>query len=254
MALTEFFNLIFGWLVEWNALGALIIITFLMTLIVTLIYKYATNQEAMKSAKDEMKEIQKKIKEAKDDPNKMMEHNKELMQKQMTMFKESFKPMLITLLPILLLFGWLNATLIYEPILPNQEFNTTLKFNTEIIGNVEIITPEFIKVIGNKIQEIKKDEEKEEWIARWTLKGDEGMHTLKYKFKDKIFDKKVLITKEQKYEKPIEEISEENLIIEINNNKKIFLDILGWKIGWLGTYIIFSLLFNMTLRKLLKVH
>ena len=106
-------NYVFGWLVKWNPLGALIIITLLMTLIVTLIYKYATNQRVMREIKEELKEIQKKIKADKDDPHKVLEHNKLVMEKQMIMFKQSFKPMLITLLPILLLFGWLRAT--YDP-------------------------------------------------------------------------------------------------------------------------------------------
>lgn len=109
---------LFGWLIKWSPLGALIVITFLMTLLVTLIYKYATNQRAMKEAKDEVKEIQKKIKADKDDPKKVLEHNKLIMEKQMMLFKHSFKPMLITLLPILLLFSWLRAT--YVPAITNN--------------------------------------------------------------------------------------------------------------------------------------
>ena len=114
MVLKEFFDLIFGWLVEFNPLAAMIIITFIMTLVVTLIYKYATDQEVMKSIKEETKEIQKKIKSLKDQPEQIMKHNKELMEKQLVMFKQSLKPMIITLLPILLLFTWLRTT--YTPI------------------------------------------------------------------------------------------------------------------------------------------
>lgn len=240
-------------LIKWNPLVILVIITFIMTLLVTLVYKYATNQRVMKETKEELKEIQKRIKADKDDPKKVLEHNKLMMEKQMGMFKHSFKPMLITLLPILLFFGWMNSNVAYEPILPNQNFNTTVKFNTEIIGNMEIITPESIKIIGDKIQEIKKNEDKNEWTARWTLIGSEkGLYTLDYKLGNKTFDKTILITEEQKYETLTKEIKNENLIIEINNKKKIFLNILGW--GWLGTYIIFSLLFNLILRKLLKVN
>jgi len=110
MGLNDFFDLIFGDLVNWSPIGALIIISFIMTLIVTLIYKYATDQELMKSSKKEIKEIQKKVREFKHDPQKAMAHNKELMQKQLEMFKQSFKPMLITMLPVLLLFTWLRST------------------------------------------------------------------------------------------------------------------------------------------------
>ena len=122
MGITEIFNnyldLIFKWLVDWDPLGGLIVITFIMTLVVTLIYKYATDQEVMKSIKEETKEIQKKIKSLKDHPEQVMKHNKELMEKQLAMFKQSLKPMIITLLPVLLLFTWLRTT--YTPIVEEQ--------------------------------------------------------------------------------------------------------------------------------------
>ena len=41
-------------------------------------------------------------------------------------------------------------------------------------------------------------------------------------------------------------------------NKKVKplgnVSLFGWKPGWLGVYIIFSIIFSMVLRKLLKIH
>ena len=57
-----------------------------------------------------MKELQKDVKKVKDQPDKVMRLNKEIMKKNAVVFKNSFKPMLITLIPILLIFRWLNVT------------------------------------------------------------------------------------------------------------------------------------------------
>lgn len=42
--------------------------------------------------------------------------------------------------------------------------------------------------------------------------------------------------------------------IRIDNKEKKVINLFGWQIGWLGTYIIFSLIFSLIMRKLLKVH
>jgi len=43
-------------------------------------------------------------------------------------------------------------------------------------------------------------------------------------------------------------------LIRIDNNPKKLLNIFGWKVGWLWAYIIFSIIFSMLLRKIIKVY
>ena len=106
-------NSAFGWLISWNPLGGLIIISFLLMLMTTLIYKYFTDQEAMKNLKLEMKEIQDQMKEFKDDTSKVMELQKQSFSKMMESFKHQLKPMLITFVPFMVLFPWLRT--VYTP-------------------------------------------------------------------------------------------------------------------------------------------
>ena len=89
-----------------------IVITFVITLLITLVYKWMTNQTLMKEMKAEIKELQKKMKDNKENPDKMMAAQKELMSKNAQLMKHSMKPTLVTLLPLLLIFGWLK--LLYE--------------------------------------------------------------------------------------------------------------------------------------------
>jgi uncharacterized membrane protein (DUF106 family) len=89
------------------AVGELIIAAFI-TLIITLFYKYLVNQNKVKEIRDKTKELQKQIKEAKDKEttNKLTTEMFSLSNQQMKM---TFKPMMITLVFVVLIFPWLGT-------------------------------------------------------------------------------------------------------------------------------------------------
>ncbi len=86
----------------------LLILTFIITLVTTLAYKYFTDQKQMEQLKGEMKEIQNQLKDSNESTEKKMALQKTVLEKNMHYMKQSFKPMLITFLPIIILFGWLR--------------------------------------------------------------------------------------------------------------------------------------------------
>jgi|SRR3989344_374609 len=112
--LNNFFNAIFGFLIELNPLIGLLFISLILTLIISFSYKFLTDQKELKSQKDIIQKLQKEIKSLKDDPKKMMEKQKEIMDINLKMMKHNIKPMLITFIPLLIIFGWLKET--YGPI------------------------------------------------------------------------------------------------------------------------------------------
>jgi len=114
--LDSLFNGLFGGLIEWSPAGSLIIISLIMSLIVTLVYKWTTDQEVLKSLKAEIKELQKQMKEFVSDPEKSLQIRKDLNQRVMKQFKSSMKPTLFTLVPFLILFSWMRA--VYTPMGP----------------------------------------------------------------------------------------------------------------------------------------
>lgn len=87
----------------------ILIISFVLTLATTLVYKYVTDQELMKTLKEDMKAMQAEMKTLKEHPEKMMAVQKEAMQKNMKYMMHSFKPMLVTFIPIVFIFGWLRG-------------------------------------------------------------------------------------------------------------------------------------------------
>ena len=91
------------------------VIAILITLVMTFIYKFTTDQERLGEIKKEQKKYQEEAKNHKDNPQKMMEINKKVLQLSGEMMKHSLKPMAITMLPMFVLIIWLRN--IYTPIL-----------------------------------------------------------------------------------------------------------------------------------------
>jgi uncharacterized membrane protein (DUF106 family) len=100
----------------------------ILSLAISLVYKFATDQVLMRELKKELKSMQQKMKENKDNPDKVKEINSKLMQTNMKYMKQSFKPMLITMIPFLLIFSLLRDTYAGVIVIP-------LPFTLPWIGN-----------------------------------------------------------------------------------------------------------------------
>ena len=240
---------IFGPLLNLPSLWAIILLSFLISLVITLITKFATNQDLMKRLKEEMKELQKEAKELRSDPTKAMQVQKQVMQTNMKYMSQSFRSMFYTIIPIIIIFSWMSANLAYDPILPGQDFTTTVVFEKGAAGVVELSVPNGITINGDGIKEVKDSE------VKWVLNGGEGEYLLEYILDDERYSKEVLITKENKYSTPVKTVKGDVIkSISIGNNPKKLLNLFGWKIGWLGSYIIFSIIFSILVRKVIKVY
>ena len=54
----------------------IVVLSFLLSLLITLIYKWMTDQQLMKSLKDDIKQHQQEMKKHRDNPKKMMQIQK----------------------------------------------------------------------------------------------------------------------------------------------------------------------------------
>lgn len=109
--LKTFFDVIFSPIVDHlPPQASLIIISFLITLLITLSYKFLSNQQAIKTLKDEIKQLQAELKTHKDNKEKFADINKRAVAKNIELMKHSMKPTLFTFIPIVLLFSWLRTT------------------------------------------------------------------------------------------------------------------------------------------------
>lgn len=250
MAFAELIDPVMRPLLNLHPLLAVGIVSLLVSVIITFVYKFTTNQDLMKQLKAEMKEFQKEMKELREHPEEMMKVQKKSMQTNMKYMMQSFKSTIFTILPIILIFGWMNVNFAFEPIHPGEQFQTTLTFTKGSFGDISVSAPYGIEVVGDKMQEIVNGK------ATFTFKGEEGKYieanALKFEYDGGPVFRDVVITNGHEYTEKIKKGVGSLKTVEINYRKKIILPIIKW--GWLGTYIIFSIVFSMTLRKWLKVY
>ena len=235
--------------------AAILVISAVITVITTLAYKYLTDQKRMKALKKEMKEYQKKLKKlSKEDPKKAMALQKEMMGKNMELMKHSFKPTLYTLIPLIIIFGWLNAHMAYHPLEPGQPFNVTLLVDDEASGNVTLSTTPALQVAND--QEVTRAIDGEKLL--WTLRGDPGDYQLTFTHSSGVeASQTITITSETgNYVQPVQKLDAEPYDQLLLGNEKVRplegAPLVGnW--GWIGIYIVFSIALSFSLRKALGV-
>ena len=91
-----------------NPKTSIIAISALVTLVMTLVTKKVTDQERMRELKKISKACQIKLKDNKGNPESIQKINKEMMDCSMELMKHSFKPMIYTFIPIIILFWWIK--------------------------------------------------------------------------------------------------------------------------------------------------
>ena len=233
---------------------SILIISLLISVVITFVYKWVTNQTLMKSLKEKQKEFQQKIKGLRDNPGEMMKVQKEAMKVNMDYMKQSFKPTLITMIPVLIIFGWMAAHLAFEPIFPGEQFSVTAEFEPGTTDYAELI-------VGEELQLLSDSQQKIEESVTWKLTGSPGDHILELNHADQAYTKKVHVGTDFNLAKQITPFEDSSIkLIKIDYKKlkplgpTFTIPVIKWQPGWLGIYIIFSIVFSMGLRKILKIY
>ena len=230
---------------------AILIISAFITLLVTIVYKYTTNQREMKVIKEDLKKHQKDMKETKD-TKKLMEIQKKALDLNMKYMMSSFKSTLYTFIPIIIIFAWLNMHIAYYPLYPGQPFTVTAQFAEGAAGNMTL----------SSIPDLNIDSATKEIVNNsvvWNLNGTAGEYKLKLDYFTESYDQSILITSDRTYINPQKPISNSKLKMIIVGNKSVkpFGDdfsLFGWHPGWLATYIILSIGLSTLFRKIFDVY
>lgn len=231
---------------------AILVISAFITILVTVVYKFTTNQREMKQIKEDLKKYQKEMRETKD-TKKLMNIQKKALDLNMKYMGSSFKSTLYTFIPIIIIFAWLNMHVAYYPILPNTQFTETAAFADGARGNVTLHSIPQLEILNSSTQEIANN------AAVWNLKGDAGEYTLVVDYNTEEYNQTVLITTDKTYLPPQKIITDSKLKTLTNGNQVIHpfgesFNIFGWYPGWLATYIVLSITLSALFRKMLDVY
>ncbi len=257
MVLNAILDPIFSPLLALPTIVAILLVSALISFVIVIVYKYMTDQDLMKRLKDEIKELQSEMKTLRDNPEKMLAVQKRAMETNMKYMMHSLKPTLVTFIPIILIFGWLNAHFAYQPIIAGQDFSVTLQFEEGFSGNVSLASPSGLSIIDDGLtRQIFENK------ASWVLRGTEpGSYPLNFTYNSKSYAHTVLLVSDgsdKSYIHPIVTFNDEILQSITVSNKKLTplgnFSIFGWRPGWLAWYIILSIVFSLVFRRVLKVY
>ncbi len=95
-----------GALLDWNVTLGMTIIIFIISAFMTIIQKYATDQETLKELRKDQKELAEEMKKYKKHPEKMMELQKKQFEAIPKTMKLSMRPIIYTGIPLILFFRW----------------------------------------------------------------------------------------------------------------------------------------------------
>ena len=248
-----------GFLFTWNPFLAILLISFVITLSTTLLYKYTTNQTRMRELKKTVKDYQEKMKKSRDKPEKMLKLQQEAMGYNLELMKHSFKPTLYTMIPLLLIFVWLNAHMAYQPLMPNQEFTITATYADGVTGTTNLsVIPEGLTLLSNATATVTIPPGEKGGTAEWKLTGGAGSYKAIVSFAGSQTEKQFLVTSEPgSYDAPLQTYKGGVKSILIGN-KVIHpfgdtFNLFGWYPGWIAAYIILSIALSMLFRKAFNV-
>jgi len=236
---------------------SIFLISLLISLIVTIIYKFVTNQKLMKSIKEELNDLRKLSREATKtgDTKKISEIQKKMLHKNMVYMQHSMRTTLITFLPILLIFGWLSAHYAYMPLAPNQSFNLTVSFNGYNGTITASPSNSSLKIIGNTTQKVKNNTVIFEMKA-----SNPGDYKVNFNLNNandssNYFNSKIIVSNIQNYESPVQKIDTTPFVKEVKlSNQSLVINLYIIKLSWFWVYLIFSLITNSLVRKLFNVY
>lgn len=97
-----------GALLNIDYMFGMFVVVFVINLAIVLVHRYTIDPEKLKSLKQEQKSLQQEMKRYRDQPEKLLELQKQSIQGISKNFELTMKPLTYTLVPILLSFRWFS--------------------------------------------------------------------------------------------------------------------------------------------------
>ena len=126
-----------------NPALTVLIISFIVSLITTIANKYLVDQDELNEQQAKMKEMRKKLSDAQKrgdgkEVAKLQAEQMEAMGDQTAMMTNQFKPMFVTMVPILLIFFWMRSSAVHDLviILPKTVYWVILTPLWHAIGSI----------------------------------------------------------------------------------------------------------------------
>ncbi|MCD6576363.1 MAG: DUF106 domain-containing protein [Nanoarchaeota archaeon] len=203
-----------------------------LSVMTIIINKLLINEKMVNETREKMKELQKELKGIDPKSKEFQKKQDEILDMNMKIMKQQFKPMFVTFLPYIIVFYLIGSTFAFAPIDVGSQI--TLKIDGE--GTIESPCLGINETIsGDKVITAAVNSND----CKIFINGEEVNTSL------------IGVNKEIS-------INKDNLNIQVTPPKMVFIKLpfklpfIGNEIGWLGTYILISILTSTILNKALK--
>lgn len=238
-------DFLFGWILEFDLWVGILILAFFITLLMNLVYMWATDQKEMKRLKRKLKEMQKKMREQRDNPKQAMALQKKMMSLNGQYMKKSLKPAIYTFIPIIIVFGWMAANLAFAPIAVGDSVNVSLELEEPAWVTLE--------ASGMHIEGAAEQESLERQVS-WVVSADAvGNYTLLFRTRDGEETSRELVVGERASSSEVSHQAPfKQSVVEYPKATPLGdFSLFGYEPGWLITYILFSIVLSLLMRKVM---
>ena len=155
-----FMDFLLGWLLRFPSDVQLIVVAFGSALLLTLIRCWTTDQGLLQCCRADKAQLRKLLREAKAraDRDAVQRHRATLGMIAMKQFRQEGRPLLASLIPIVLLATWAMHRLEFHPLNTGEPFHFTATFPISAVGKIAHLTPaDGLTAETGWIQEITAD-------------------------------------------------------------------------------------------------
>ena len=247
----SFLDPVLGWSLLLPPFLGIFVMSFIITMIINLIYKFTTDQKEMKRLKEEIDSFRGQMKAAKDNPKKMMKLNEQAMSVNMQYMGKSLKPTLYTFIPIIFIFAWMNAHFTYAPLAAGEPLTVQAQFLDGFTGNATLTS----KTLTTTNVDSQLTVVNGKTVANFAIAGAAGKHDFVVTYEQFSYNGSAWFGQNPEQQAfpgkgPVATVAVQYPKVHPLGPVSLF----GWTPGWLAIYITLSIILSITTRKLLKIY
>lgn len=261
------FRLLFLPLEKMPPLSGLITISLFTGILILIVFRFTSNQKAIKRAKDKIKAYIYELFLYKDNIRVILKALLSILKYNSVYLKQTLKPLMIVIIPIVLILIQLQYRYGVRPLKPNESVIVKLKLNRQLNMDeikVQLNVPDAIRI---ETPVLKIDDQLE---FDWRLKvNDYGKYELLFLIGDEKIIKSIRVSKQidmispirvypsviKTFSNPSEYPLAKNSAVESIEVKypKRNIKIVFWRVHWLIIFFVFSMISAFSLKGVLKV-
>lgn len=249
-----------GWLLRLPSDAQLFIVAVGSALILTIVRKFASDQDLLRRCRADQARQKALLKEAKarKDNDAVKRHRASLSMIALKQFRQEGRPMLASLLPIVLLATWAFHRLEFHPLAANEAVEFTASFPISAVGKITHIAPvEGVASTDGWVREIAAVADHGEATWRLLASASPQPHMVRVRYGGKTYEHR-LRAGSPTYE-PTVQVHDDRLIATVVKLRpvKLFGMVPGWPAlmlpAWLVAYLLIVVPSVPLIKKALKI-